>query len=229
MPISSPSLLSSTNSLMFLSTLMMVTTAAARNSSSSSTNNRAHALKLTTTTSNRRLNNNTLVCANNNNNNNGEEEELMKSEKYSYVVHKIQGDGRCLFRSLVVSKSITDSDDGVRILTPQREIFEADNLREKTIEELMRRREELEWIIEGDFDEYCKQMRYFNAWGGEPEILVASHVLKRPIDVNLAPSRKGEFVRKIGVYGEEYSKNGKAVHLLFHGAGHYEALSISSS
>ena len=84
-------------------------------------------------------------------------------------------------------------------------------------------------IIEGDFDEYCANMRYPGAWGGEPEILLASHVLKRPIEVHMAMS--GEPLRSIGIYGnEDYGtattddKKPKLM-LLFHGQGHYEALS----
>ena len=143
-----------------------------------------------------------------------------------YDIHKITGDGRCLFRSLVVSKSIEDENTR---LSAEREVLEADILREQTIRELVKRKEELEWIIEGDFDEYCANMRYPGAWGGEPEILLASHVLKRPIEVHMAMS--GEPLRSIGIYGnEDYGtattddKKPKLM-LLFHGQGHYEALS----
>ena len=69
------------------------------------------------------------------------------------------------------------------------------------INELMKRREELEWIVEGDFEEYCANMRYPGAWGGEPEILVATHVLRRPIEVHMAVA--GEPLRSIGIYGNE--------------------------
>mgnify|MGYP001163462778 FL=1 len=141
-----------------------------------------------------------------------------------YDIHKIAGDGRCLFRSLVVSKGIED--ENAR-LSAEREVLEADTLREQTINELMKRREELEWIVEGDFEEYCANMRYPGAWGGEPEILVATHVLQRPIEVHMAMA--GEPLRSIGIYGnEDYgtTKDSKTkLMLLFHGQGHYEALS----
>ena len=140
-----------------------------------------------------------------------------------YDIHKIAGDGRCLFRSIVVSKSIEDENTR---LSAEREVLEADTLREQTIRELIRRREDLEWIIEGDFDEYCANMRYPGAWGGEPEILVASHVLRRPIEVHMKVV--GEPLRSIGIYGNEDYGTATAkpkLMLLFHGQGHYEALS----
>lgn len=33
-------------------------------------------------------------------------------------------------------------------------------------------------FIEGDFDSYVSQIRKTHVWGGEPELLMASHVLK---------------------------------------------------
>lgn len=33
-------------------------------------------------------------------------------------------------------------------------------------------------FIEGDFDAYVKEIQQPYVWGGEPEILMASHVLK---------------------------------------------------
>lgn len=33
-------------------------------------------------------------------------------------------------------------------------------------------------FLEGDFDTYVKQMRQPHIWGGEPELLMASHVLQ---------------------------------------------------
>ena len=33
-------------------------------------------------------------------------------------------------------------------------------------------------FIEGDFDTYTRRMRQPHVWGGEPELLMASHVLR---------------------------------------------------
>ena len=59
-----------------------------------------------------------------------------------------------------------------------------DSLRNSAVDELARRRTEvLEWFTDGEFDAYCADMRRPNAWGGEPEILMLTHVVKTPIEV----------------------------------------------
>jgi len=52
-----------------------------------------------------------------------------------------------------------------------------------------------------------------------------THVLASPISVFMEVS--GE-LKSIGVYGEEYAESGQYENLavLFHGAGHYEALRL---
>ena len=94
------------------------------------------------------------------------------------------------------------------------------------MDELARRRTEVEWFIEGEFDAYCADMRRPNAWGGEPEILMLTHVVKTPIEVLVSEPNDG--LRSIGTYcGDEYSGDGDddgGISVLFHGAGHYEAL-----
>ncbi|XP_073287410.1 ras-related protein RABA4d-like isoform X4 [Primulina huaijiensis] len=54
----------------------------------------------------------------------------------------------------------------------------ADELRARVADELVKRREETEWFIEGDFDTYVSFIRKPHEWGGEPELLMASHVLQ---------------------------------------------------
>jgi hypothetical protein len=74
-----------------------------------------------------------------------------------------------------------------------------------------------------------------NLWSlaGEPEILMLTHVLRAPIAVYMADAAG---LRCIGTYGEEYANKEEGgeeeeqcaapwpVRVLFHGAGHYEAL-----
>jgi hypothetical protein len=82
---------------------------------------------------------------------------------------------------------------------------------------------------------YCKRILQTSFWGGEPELLVLCHLLKRPIMVYL-PAVK---VRSAGTnngyvaiqtYGSEYAvskksgKTRKPVRLLFNGENHYDAL-----
>ena len=165
------------------------------------------------------------------------------SVSVSYEVHPVAGDGRCLFRSVAAARAVrgdssTSSGGGGggaggggygRRQSEAEESTEADRLREAAVDELIKRRAEVEWFLEGDFDRYCAAMRQPRAWGGEPEILMLTHVLKEPIEVFMmeeTPDRGA--LRSIAHYGEDEYKGqeGVGVAVLFHGAGHYEALSL---
>ncbi|XP_051142511.1 OVARIAN TUMOR DOMAIN-containing deubiquitinating enzyme 4 isoform X2 [Andrographis paniculata] len=91
-----------------------------------------------------------------------------------YSVIGIPGDGRCLFRS-VAHGACVRAGKPPPSETNQREL--ADELRSMVADEFIKRRKETEWFIEGDFDTYVSQMRKPHIWGGEPELLMASHVL----------------------------------------------------
>ncbi|XP_071698908.1 uncharacterized protein [Rutidosis leptorrhynchoides] len=82
-------------------------------------------------------------------------------------------------------------------------------------------------FIEGDFDSYVSQIRKTRVWGGEPELLMASHVLKMPIRVYMNNDKEvsGGGLISIAEFGHEYSKE-DAIKVLFHGFGHYDALHI---
>ncbi|KAK8671524.1 hypothetical protein V6N13_038118 [Hibiscus sabdariffa] len=106
--------------------------------------------------------------------------------------------------------------------TRQREL--ADDLRAQVVNELLKRREETEWFIEGDFDAYVKEIQQPYVWGGEPELLMASHVLKTPISVYMIHRSSGNLIN-IAKYGEEYQKDKEnPINVLFHGYGHYDIL-----
>ncbi|XP_020971649.1 OTU domain-containing protein At3g57810 isoform X3 [Arachis ipaensis] len=92
-----------------------------------------------------------------------------------YSVIGIPGDGRCLFRS-VAHGACLRSGKPPPSESHQRQL--ADELRSKVADEFIKRREETEWFIEGDFDTYISQIRKPHVWGGEPELFIASHVLK---------------------------------------------------
>ena len=68
-------------------------------------------------------------------------------------------------------------------------------------------------------------MRASYAWGGEPEILMLTHVLASPIGVWM-DSTAG--LKRIARYGEdEYASEPQFdLDVLFHGGGHYEALRV---
>ena len=145
----------------------------------------------------------------------------------AFEVHPVAGDGRCLFRSVAVAMALRDG--GARP-TPAEETREADRLREAAVDDLERRREEVEWFIEGDFEAYCTSMRRTRAWGGEPEILSLARVLDVRIEVFVD---ERERLRSIGVYGgddddvcddDDVRDETRPVAVVFRGAGHYEAL-----
>ncbi|XXG62257.1 hypothetical protein AAC387_Pa05g0655 [Persea americana] len=133
----------------------------------------------------------------------------------------ISGDGRCLFRSVVHGARL-------RVGKPspsenlQKEL--ADELRAKVADEFIKRRAETEWFLEGDFDTYVRQIRQPQIWGGEPELLMASHVIQMPISVYMLDKNSGS-LKVIAEYGQEYGKE-NPICVLYHGYGHYDALQI---
>ncbi|XP_072074453.1 OVARIAN TUMOR DOMAIN-containing deubiquitinating enzyme 4 isoform X2 [Arachis hypogaea] len=138
-----------------------------------------------------------------------------------YSVTGIPGDGRCLFRS-VAHGACLRSGKPPPSESHQRQL--ADELRSKVADEFIKRREETEWFIEGDFDTYISQIRKPHVWGGEPELFIASHVLKMPITVYMYDRDAGGLI-SIAEYGQEYGKE-NPIRVLYHGFGHYDALEI---
>lgn len=138
-----------------------------------------------------------------------------------YSVIGIPGDGRCLFRSVARGACLRSGKPPPSEST-QREL--ADDLRARVADEFIKRREETEWFIEGDFDTYISQIRKPHVWGGEPELFIASHVLKMPITVYMYDKDVGGLI-SIAEYGQEYGKE-NPIRVLYHGFGHYDALEI---
>lgn len=138
-----------------------------------------------------------------------------------YSVTAIPGDGRCLFRAVAHGASLR-SGKPPPTESLQREL--ADELRTRVADELLKRREETEWFIEGDFDKYVEQIKMPHVWGGEPELLMASHVLRMPITVYMR-ERDTDGLIAIAEYGQDYGK-GNPISVLYHGFGHYDALQI---
>ncbi|CAL5336167.1 unnamed protein product [Camellia sinensis] len=54
----------------------------------------------------------------------------------------------------------------------------ANQVYDAVLDEVLTRRKETEWFIEGDFDAYVERIRKPYVWGGELELLMASHLLK---------------------------------------------------
>lgn len=95
-------------------------------------------------------------------------------------------------------------------------------LRNKVVDELIKRRKDAEWYLEDEFDRYICQMRQCQVWGGEPELLMASHVLKMPVTVYMH-DKKSSNLKIISEYGQEYGRQ-NPIRVLYHGYGHYDAL-----
>ncbi|XP_021740911.1 OTU domain-containing protein At3g57810-like [Chenopodium quinoa] len=138
-----------------------------------------------------------------------------------YSVIGIPGDGRCLFRSVAhgacLRRGKPAPNEGL-----QKQL--ADELRTMVADEFIRRRQETEWFIEGDFDTYVSQIRKPHVWGGEPELLMLSHVLRMPITVYMRDDKYNGLI-PIAEYGQEYGKD-NPIQVLYHGYGHYDALLI---
>ncbi|KAH6557972.1 hypothetical protein KP509_1Z083500 [Ceratopteris richardii] len=140
-----------------------------------------------------------------------------------YKVVEIPGDGRCLFRAVACGAHMQK---GLGIPSERLQKESADALRAKVVDELVRKREETEWFIEGDFDIYIEQMRKPHVWGGEPELLMASHVLRMPITVYIFESYAMGLI-SIAEYGEEYTNDNPTITILYDGSGHYDTLRMN--
>ncbi|TVU05226.1 hypothetical protein EJB05_48384 [Eragrostis curvula] len=138
-----------------------------------------------------------------------------------YSVTGIPGDGRCLFRSVVHGACIRT---GKPIPNEDLQRKLADELRAMVADEFVKRREETEWFVEGDFDTYVSHIRKPHVWGGEPELFIASHVLQMPITVYMHDEDEGGLIA-IAEYGQQYGKD-DPIQVLYHGYGHYDALQI---
>ncbi|XP_043703281.1 uncharacterized protein LOC122653496 [Telopea speciosissima] len=150
-----------------------------------------------------------------------ESNEKCSVDSDGYKVTGVHADGRCLFRAISHGACLRSGEEAPDE-TRQKEL--ADDLRARVADELLKRREETEWFIEEDFDLYVKGIQQPNAWGGEPELLMASHVLRIPISVFMRDKSSGRLI-SIANYGQEYGKDYQSpVKVLFHRYGHYDLL-----
>ncbi|KAM0068787.1 putative OTU domain, papain-like cysteine peptidase superfamily [Helianthus debilis subsp. tardiflorus] len=139
----------------------------------------------------------------------------------NYKITGVPADGRCLFRAIAHMVCLRNG-DGAPDENRQKEL--ADELRAQVVDELLTRRKEIEWFIEEDFDAYVKMIEKPYVWGGEPELLMASHVLKTTISVFMLEGSTQKLLN-IATYGKEYEQDEKSsIKVLFHGYGHYDIL-----
>lgn len=152
-----------------------------------------------------------------------EESVLNDGVSTNYRITGVPADGRCLFRAIAHIACLRNGEEAPDEI---RQTELADELRAQVADELLRRRKETEWFIEGDFDVYVKRIQQPYVWGGEPELLMASHVLKTKISVFMLDRSSGSLIN-ISNYGEEYQQDEEIpIKVLFHGYGHYDILEV---
>nr|XP_043610447.1 OVARIAN TUMOR DOMAIN-containing deubiquitinating enzyme 3 [Erigeron canadensis] len=157
----------------------------------------------------------------------------------SFKVHRVTGDGRCMFRALVKGMAMNKS----LILSPGQERDNADELR-MAIKEVLcdndkERHHYEEALIAITVDEplkrYCQRIARPDFWGGESELLVLSKLCRQPIVVYIPEHEhsgvgNGYGFIPIAEYGADFGKDSrkekakKAVRLLYSGRNHYDLL-----
>ncbi|XP_074589418.1 OVARIAN TUMOR DOMAIN-containing deubiquitinating enzyme 3-like [Curcuma longa] len=156
-----------------------------------------------------------------------------------YAVHKITGDGRCMFRAL--AKGMANY-KGLALSSRQEE-EDADELRmavKKIIcDSETERHKYVETVIAITVDEslkqYCQRIGRSDFWGGESELLALSKLYQQPIIVYIPEhehthGRRGGGFIPIAEYGSEFSKisrkgkQSEPVRLLYSGGNHYDLL-----
>ncbi|KAJ4761386.1 Cysteine proteinases superfamily protein [Rhynchospora pubera] len=162
---------------------------------------------------------------------------MEKVEHYS--VHKVTGDGRCMFRALAKGMA---RNRGLPH-NPRTELQDADDLRmavKEVICDSSSERQHYEEAlfaitVEEPLKRYCQRIRRSDFWGGESELLVLSKLCRQPIIVYIPEHEHslrgtGNGFIPIAEYGLEFGKNTKQwkrrmpVRLLYSGKNHYDLL-----
>mmetsp|Transcript_27015 Transcript_27015/g.45333 ORF Transcript_27015/g.45333 Transcript_27015/m.45333 type:complete len:179 (+) Transcript_27015:24-560(+) len=144
------------------------------------------------------------------------------SSEADLEVHKIIGDGRCLFRAVARGLAINRGQS----MDVAKETTSADELRNRVADALPSYRKMFEEfsVLEGhDFDDYASRIRHPAAWGGEPELLILADILETPIHVYIR-DRTGKLA-SIQQYGSNFqTKTVHPVRVLYNGNSHYDLL-----
>ncbi|PNG99728.1 hypothetical protein TSOC_014489, partial [Tetrabaena socialis] len=94
-----------------------------------------------------------------------QEQQQQEQQPVTFRVHRIGGDGACMFRAIVQGAQMASRG---KLAPLETEATAAHNLRLAVVAELRKRREEIEPYLPGiaaDFDEYCRMMSHPMAWG----------------------------------------------------------------
>jgi hypothetical protein len=120
-----------------------------------------------------------------------------KAEKYKVV--QVMGDGRCMFRALVIGLALSKG----KFVNQRSEESEADTLRVAAAEALCRsskiqdRYADSAFTVKSEYgsvDNYCSLVKTPDFWGGNAELMVLSEMLEQPLlqmmaHINSNPSR----------------------------------------
>ena len=131
-------------------------------------------------------------------------------------VHRVEGDGNCLFRSVSHQVYGDDKHHGLA--------------RRSVADYMSLERPFFQSFVEGDgeaFDRYISEKRRDGSWGDEPEIQALCELYDRPCEVwaydaGMDP-RKGGGARILRTF-HAAAKGGSVMRLSYYGGGHYDSL-----
>ena len=131
-------------------------------------------------------------------------------------VHRVEGDGNCLFRSVSHQVYGDDKHHGLA--------------RRSVADYMSLERPFFQSFVEGDgeaFDRYISEKRRDGSWGDEPEIQALCELYDRPCEVwaydaGMDP-RKGGGARVLRTF-HGAAKGGAVMRLSYYGGGHYDSL-----
>jgi hypothetical protein len=161
-----------------------------------------------------------------------------KAEKYK--VFQVMGDGRCMFRALVIGLALSKG----KFVNKRSEESEADTLRVAAAEALCRsskiqdRYADSAFTVKSEYgsvDNYCSLVKTPDFWGGNAELMVLSEMLEQPITVYRPEKEargKGKGFVPLVYYGTEFllrkpkegEKTKKPLALLYSKGNHYDLL-----
>ena len=152
---------------------------------------------------------------------------LGPSSPNQFKLLRVTGDGSCLFRAMAQGDHLAKGSS--EPMSESEETKAARGLRLAVVKEMSARRESIEpfipGILDGDltFEAYLARMSLPYTWGGEPEMVMAMNLLQRPIHVWRIVEGQ---VEPIVSYGVNEFASSSSVNLLWHQAGHYDALVV---
>lgn len=138
----------------------------------------------------------------------------------------MDGDGRCLFRSIArCFASLRGC-----LLTRADETAKADELRKVMNHNFKKRRAELisKCAVEGNFDRHVARMEDRRSFAGQVEIMVLAEAIGIVVEIYIVENKALRRIDLIGLSaGERLDETAKdRLRILFNGINHYDALVV---